>query len=98
MLRIVVLSLLVIAVMVAIKDGRMLQRAGLVGSCTAVATPEGQTGYWHGCKEGKLEGRPDLTRKSCKSIGLVGSVEYWRCPTPLGGLSDASGWQGAESG
>ncbi len=91
MLRVFVLSLLVIAVMVAVKDGRVLARAGLVGSCAAVAAPAGQTGYWHACKEGKLEGRPDLSRKSCKSLGLVGTVEYWRCPTPLGGLKNASG-------
>jgi hypothetical protein len=98
MLRILAFSLVVIAVMVAIKDGRMLERAGLVGSCAAVATPEGQTGFWHSCKEGRLEGRPDLSRKSCKSLGLVGSVEYWRCPTPIGGLKDASGSQGAVTG
>jgi hypothetical protein len=98
MLRILALSLLAIAVMAGIKDGRMLERAGLVGSCTPVATPEGQTGYWHSCKEGRLEGRPDLTRKSCKSIGLVGSLEYWRCPTPLGGLKNAAGWQGSRTG
>jgi hypothetical protein len=85
MLRVVVASLLVIAVMVAVKDGRALEKAGLVGSCAAVAAPGGQTGYWHACKEGKLEGRPDLTRKSCLSAGLIGTVEYWRCPTPLGG-------------
>ena len=98
MLRIIAFSLIVIAVMVAIKDGRALERAGLVGSCTPVTTPEGQTGYWHSCKEGRLEGRPDLSRKSCKSVGLVGSVEYWRCPTPLGGLKGAVRWQGGETG
>lgn len=85
MLRVVFASLLVLAVMVAVKDGRTLEKFGLVGSCAPVATPGGQTGYWHACKEGKLEGRPDLTRKSCLSAGLIGTVEYWRCPTALGG-------------
>ncbi len=84
MLRVVIASLLVIAVMVTVKDGRLLARAGLVGSCTVVAAPQGQSGYWHSCKEGKLEGRPDLSRKSCKSAGRAGALELWRCPTRLG--------------
>ena len=91
MLRIVAASLLVLAVMVAVKDGRVLEKTGIVGSCSAVPTPGGQTGYWHACEEGRLEGRPDLTRKSCLSAGIVGAAEYWRCPTPLGGLRDAAG-------
>ncbi len=85
MLRVVIASLLVIAAMVAVKDGRLLARAGVVGSCTAVVAPEGKAGYWHSCKEGKLEGWPDLSRKSCTSAGFVGNVELWRCPTPIGG-------------
>ncbi len=85
MLRVVIASLLVIAVMVAVKDGRLPERAGLVGSCTAVAAPEGQSGYWQSCTEGRLEGRPDLSRRSCRSAGLAGAIELWRCPTPIGG-------------
>jgi hypothetical protein len=91
MLRIVAASLLVIAVMAAVKDGRVLKEVGLVGSCSAVAAPAGQTGYWHACKPGKLEGPPDLSRKSCTRAGLAGAKEVWRCPTPIGGYEDAAG-------
>jgi hypothetical protein len=91
MLRILLASLFVLAVMVAIKDGRVLEQTGLVGSCSTVPAPGGQSGYWHACEKGRLEGRPDLTRKSCVSAGLVGTAEYWRCPTPLGGFRDAAG-------
>jgi len=40
-------------------------------------------GYWEACRPGKLEGRPNLKRKSCEPVGLAGGVEYWRCPSPI---------------
>lgn len=75
---------LIVAAMVVIKDGRALEEAGLVGSCTTVTAPAGQTGVWEACRPGKLEGRPDLKRRSCTSAGLVANVEYWRCPSRVG--------------
>jgi hypothetical protein len=74
---------LIVAVMVAIKDGRALRETGLVASCFAVAAPVGQSGFWEACRPGKLEGRPNLGRRSCKSAGLVGNLEYWRCPSQI---------------
>ena len=32
------------------------------------------------CKPGKLEGRPDLTKRDCITAGIAGKLEYWRCP------------------
>ena len=84
MFRGFVVVVLIVAVMVAIKDGRALRETGLVASCAAVAAPVGQVGHWEACRPGKLEGRPNLTRRSCKSAGLVGNVEYWQCPSRLG--------------
>jgi hypothetical protein len=84
LLRVVIVALLAVAVMVAIKDGRLLREAGLTGSCASTVTPAGQSGYWAACKRGKLSGRPDLSRQSCVSRGLAGKVEYWRCPAPVG--------------
>src|SRR5690349_18614027 len=46
---VVVAAALILAVMVAIKDGRLFHHAGLSGGCTAVATPSGQTGAWQKC-------------------------------------------------
>ena len=83
MLRAAAVVLLIVAVMVTIKDGRALRETGLVASCSAVAPPAGQNGYWEACRPGKLEGRPDLKRQSCKSIGVSANVEYWRCPSPV---------------
>jgi hypothetical protein len=85
MLRVFVLALAVFALMVAIKDGRLLSEAGLVGSCSPVAAPPGSSGYWEACQPGKLEGRPDLSRRSCERRGIVRGVEIWRCPAPIAG-------------
>jgi hypothetical protein len=83
MLRILVASTLIVLVMVAVKDGRALEQSGLLGSCEAIATPAGQTGYWQSCRAGKLDGRPDLSLRPCASQRTLGKFEYWRCPTPL---------------
>ena len=53
------------------------------GVCHAVAAPKGQAGAWEVCDPGKLEGLPDLSRHGCKSVGLVGKREYWRCPAGI---------------
>ncbi len=84
LLRVVLVAALVAALMVAVKDGRVLRHAGLTGSCSSVATPAGQSGSWKACRAGRLEGRPDLSRDSCTSVERVGPLEYWRCPAPLG--------------
>jgi hypothetical protein len=85
MLRILIITAAIAALMFAVKDGRVLARAGLVGSCTDVVAPLGDGGAWQACRAGPLEGRPDLSRRSCSPQGLVREVEYWRCPTPLAG-------------
>ena len=82
MSRILATAALVVLVMALVKDGRVLHRAGLTGSCSAIATASDGT-TWQACKPGRLEGRPDLSHDSCTSVGLRGRVEYWRCPAPL---------------
>jgi hypothetical protein len=89
MLRAAAVVLLIVAAMVTIKDGRALRETGLIASCNAVAAPAGQNGFWEACRPGKLEGRPDLKRHSCESIGVSANVEFWRCPSPI--KSGASG-------
>jgi hypothetical protein len=74
---------LVVALMVVIKDGRVLRKMGLSGSCVGVTTPKGQTGSWVKCTSGKLQGAPNLSRHSCTSVQSEGKVEYWRCPAPV---------------
>jgi hypothetical protein len=83
MLRIVVAAIVVAVALGAGQRGDVLERAQLVGGCRAVATPEGESGVWHACRAGRLEGRPDLSLRSCTRGGLVGGAELWRCPAPL---------------
>lgn len=74
----------IIATMVVIKDGRMLREAGLLSSCTSLTSFDGEAGHWHACRPGRLEGRPDLSRRSCTSHGIRAGYEYWRCPEEIG--------------
>ena len=70
----------IIATMVVIKDGRVLREAGLLSTCTSLTSFDGKPGHWHACRPGRLEGRPDLRRRSCTSHGVRSDYEYWRCP------------------
>jgi hypothetical protein len=81
--RIVLLAAVLAATLTLVQQQRVLQNAGLTGYCVRIATPAGQTGHWHECHSGKLTGTPALSRGSCEGAGRVGSVERWRCPTPL---------------
>lgn len=81
---VVVVAALILAVMIAIKDGRLLRTSGLTGGCTSVATPRGETGAWQRCTAGKLQGAPSLTRQGCTSVSRSGKTEYWRCPARIG--------------
>jgi hypothetical protein len=83
LLKIAAYTVAAAALMMAVKDGRLLAETGLVGSCNAVAAPAGDTWAWQACKPGRLEGRPDLTRRSCTTHGVVGDLELWRCPSSI---------------
>jgi hypothetical protein len=80
--RIVLAGLVVLALMVGVKDGRILRVAGLTGSCTVVQTTVDGT-QLEACKAGKLEGMPDLSRNGCTDVGTATGREYWKCPAPL---------------
>ena len=84
MSRILVTAALIVALMAAVKDGRVARHAGLTGSCSAVTAPAGQEpGNWERCTPGRLAGAPDLTRQGCILVGAVGSSMYWRCEAAL---------------
>ena len=72
-------AVLILALMVAAKDGRLPREAGLTASCV-VAQQESDGGQIVACRAGSLEGRPDLTRRSCLADGSTGTYAYWRCP------------------
>jgi hypothetical protein len=83
MFRVAAIVVLAAALLVTMKDGRALRDTGLIAQCTAVTAPVGQAGSWEACRPGRLEGRPNLKRQSCESVGRTADVEYWRCPSPV---------------
>lgn len=84
LLRIALVTAFLAAGLVWLGDSDVLDRSGLVGSCAVVKRTSAGSEVWHACRPGKLQGRPNLVRKSCVSHGVVGDVEYWRCRTALG--------------
>jgi hypothetical protein len=81
--RIVVVAVLIVAVMVAAKDHRLMRNAGLTAACNVVQTQSDGT-QLAACHPGRLEGRPDLSNRGCIDAGIAGTVEYWRCPAKAG--------------
>jgi hypothetical protein len=83
MLRIWLIAMLAAAVVGVSRDQNLLHRTSLMGSCTTTSTPTGATGSWRACEKGVLDGRPDLSRQSCRRRARSGSLEYWSCPVRI---------------
>jgi hypothetical protein len=75
---ILAVAVCIVALMVVLKDGRLLQTTGLTGTCSHYS--QTADAEFEVCKPGKLEGLPDLTKRGCKIAGTKGKVEFWRCP------------------
>ena len=78
-----VVAACILALMVVVKDGRVLRRPRahvgvLLGRRRSI-----QGVVVEACKPGKLEGRPDLTKRDCIAAGIGGKLEYWRCPAEI---------------
>ena len=80
--RVIIAGVVVLALMIAIKDGRILRETGLTGACSNAQTLADGS-QLQACRSGKLEGRPDLSRQGCKVAGLTGTYQYWRCPAAV---------------
>jgi hypothetical protein len=61
--------------MVVIKDGRVLRMTGLTGSCSVMQTFT-DSSELAACRAGRLEGRPDLSHRGCRSLGVKAPYEY----------------------
>jgi hypothetical protein len=83
LLKIVLATALIAVGLGFVKDGRVLAGAGIVAKCSAVGAEAADGAVWQACRPGKLEGRPDLTKKSCVSSGVREGLEYWKCPAPV---------------
>jgi hypothetical protein len=80
--RVVAVGVLIFALMLVIKDGRVLRDAGLTGRCSPALTFADGT-QLEGCRAGKLVGKPDLSGQGCRDAGARGAIEYWRCPAAV---------------
>ncbi|HKU57301.1 MAG TPA: hypothetical protein VJP41_09800 [Gaiellaceae bacterium] len=84
LLKIFLVGALLIGLMAAIKDGRVLKDAGLLSSCSTVAGSNGRADQTvMSCSKGRIDGWPDLTDKSCTLISQGRKNEYWRCLAPV---------------
>ena len=83
LLKILVVGAVLIGVMAAIKDGRVLRDAGLLSSCS-VSTVNGHADPTVlSCSKGRLDGFPDLSNRSCNLVAANVSRQVWRCAAPV---------------
>jgi len=82
LLRIVAVGAMLVALLISIKEQRLLQRANLVGYCSTVAQAEDGS-EWQKCVPGRLSGRPGMELTHCTDWGTHGDAEYWNCPSAL---------------
>jgi hypothetical protein len=82
-LRVVLVAVVIAAGLGLVQQKHVLQNAGLVGHCSKIATPQGQSGYWNECVSGKLTGTPGLSLSSCTRVQHTTARDVWRCPTAL---------------
>jgi hypothetical protein len=83
LLKILIVGGLAIGLMAAIRDGRVLRDAGLLSSCSSMAVHGQEDGSVQSCSEGRLDGFPDLTNKSCTLYLARKDHQYWRCEAPI---------------
>jgi hypothetical protein len=83
MFRVALAAALVASALAAAHHERVLDRTGLLGGCTAVATATAEDGQWLECRAGELTGYPDLSQDACERGAMRGEVRYWHCPTAL---------------
>lgn len=79
------ITLLIASILAVAKEQRVLDRSGLLGSCSPVEAAAPNGGHWLACRPGQLTGYPDLSQDSCERGGLRGEIRYWICPTQLVG-------------
>jgi hypothetical protein len=76
--QIVAVAVCIFALMVVVKDGRALRVTGLRASCSIAGTYR-DSSLLVACRPGKLDGRPDLSRRACASMQVTHAVQYWHC-------------------
>jgi hypothetical protein len=82
-LRIVLITAAVASLLVLAKRERVLERTGIVGTCTELATPAPPGSKWWSCKSGEIADMPDLWRDWCTQGERRGDVQFWLCPASV---------------
>jgi hypothetical protein len=89
-LKIVLAGAAIVALMLIAQAERWPQRAGFVGVCTPTpAARSASGGYWYACKEGIINGYPNLEADRCVSEGVTSKREIWQCDVVLDSLPGA---------
>jgi hypothetical protein len=83
MFRTTLAAALVASALAAAHHERLLDRAGLLGSCTTLKASTEDGSQWLECRPGDLTGYPDLSQDACTRGALRGDVRYWHCPSAL---------------
>lgn len=84
LLKIAMTGVVIFALMAVARDQRWPERAGVVGTCYPTQAPRANPGgAWYACKQGLLNGFPNLELDRCSSAGIVAHQEVWRCTVPL---------------
>jgi hypothetical protein len=83
LLKILVVGAVLIGLMAAIRDGRVLRDAGLLSRCAPVVANGRQDPTLLSCSKGRLDGFPDMSNKSCDLIAVHPKREFWRCEAPV---------------
>jgi len=90
LIKIAMVGLAIAVMMGAARNQDWFERAGIVGVCTATPAPYGQEGdAWYACKEGILNGFPNLKADYCSTQEVVANREIWHCTVPLSSLPGA---------
>jgi hypothetical protein len=78
-LKVLITALLALGLMLVVKNHAFLRHTGLVSYCSSYTAP-GATGHWETCKQGFLDGQPNLGGKGCRHEWTQGPLAGWFCP------------------
>ncbi len=84
LLKIALVGVAIAVIMGMAREQHWFQRAGFVGVCAATTAPYGEEeSTWYACKQGLLNGFPNLEADSCSRDRMVAHQEIWRCTVPI---------------
>ena len=83
--KILVVLALLMAGLAVVQQQRVIERAGVTGSCEEVRAPVAEPSgpQWWSCREGLVTGYPSLIKDSCALRIVTKTRQVWRCPAPI---------------